>query len=58
MQLFLFADPQMKSMWEQSIMNLTSDIFTEAFFGVRVDPDAMYSCLKGSWNKGRFVVLP
>ncbi|KAL9988425.1 hypothetical protein ACROYT_G002868 [Oculina patagonica] len=46
-------DPQMKSTWEQSIMNLTSDIFTEAFFGVRVDPNAMYSCLKGSWNKGR-----
>lgn len=47
----------MKSAWEESIMNLTCDIFTEAFFGVRVDPEAMYRCLKGSWAKGRFVVL-
>jgi len=45
------ADPQMKATWELSIMNLTSDIFTEAFFGIRVDPNAMFRCLKGSWAK-------
>ncbi|KAJ7339349.1 hypothetical protein OS493_005743 [Desmophyllum pertusum] len=47
------ADSKLKSTWEQSIMHLTSDIFTEAFFGVRVDPHSMYTCLKGSWGKGR-----
>ena len=55
--LYLTADAQMKATWELSIMNLTSDIFTEAFFGTRVDQMAMYKCLKGSWGKGRFVVL-
>ena len=55
--LYLTADAQMKATWELSIMNLTSDIFTEAFFGTRVDKMAMYKCLKGSWGKGRFVVL-
>ena len=46
----------MENKWELSIMNLTSDIFMEAFFGCRVDPNAMYRCLKGSWHKGRFVL--
>ena len=45
----------MENKWELSIMNLTSDIFMEAFFGCRVDPNSMYKCLKGSWHKGRFV---
>lgn len=46
------ADSQLKSNWEESVMNLTSDIFTESFFGVRVDSNAMFTCLKGSWTKG------
>ena len=50
---FTSADSQLKCKWEESVMNLTSDIFTESFFGVRVDSNAMYTCLKGSWTKGR-----
>lgn len=45
------ADPRLKSTWEQSIMDLTCDIFTEAFFGIRVDHQAMFKCVKGSWGK-------
>ena len=51
----LSTDHKMENKWELSIMNLTSDIFMEAFFGCRVDPNSMYKCLKGSWHKGRFV---
>ena len=51
---FTSADSQLKSNWEESVMNLTSDIFTESFFGVRVDSNAMFTCLKGSWTKGRY----
>ena len=50
------AENQMKAAWELSIMDLVSDIFTEAFFGTRLDQIAMYKFLKGSWGKGRFVV--
>ena len=34
-------------------MHLTSDIMTEAFLGVRVDPQVMYKVLKASWTKGK-----
>lgn len=47
------AENQMKAAWELSIMDLVSDIFTEAFFGTRLDQIAMYKFLKGSWGKGR-----
>lgn len=47
------ADSEMKANWELSIMDLTSDIFTEAFFEIRVNQISMYKCLKGSWGKGR-----
>ena len=56
MIIFISADAHLKCAWEQSIMNLTSDILTEAFFGIRVDHHAMYKFLKGSWGKRGFVI--
>lgn len=47
------ADSQLKATWELSIMDLISDIFTEAFLGTRLDQKYMYNFLKGSWGKGR-----
>lgn len=52
---YFTIDSEMKANWEMSIMDLTSDIFTEAFFEIRVNQISMYKCLKGSWGKGRFV---
>ena len=54
--VFISPDPRLKSTWEQSIMDLTCDIFTEAFFGIRVDHQAMFKCVKGSWGKRGCVI--
>ena len=56
LHVFISADPTLKSTWEQSIMDLTCDIFTEAFLGIRVDHQAMFKCVKGSWGKRGCVI--
>jgi hypothetical protein len=50
---FIVQDAKIKASWEEDIMAMTSDIFTEAFLGTRVDPANMYEMLKGTWTKSR-----
>nr|QJI54761.1 cytochrome CYP443C1 [Nematostella vectensis] len=45
------ADANLKQDWENDVRAMLSDIFTEAFLGVSVNPTLMYNMVKGSWAK-------
>ncbi|KAK3739600.1 hypothetical protein QZH41_011218, partial [Actinostola sp. cb2023] len=48
------ADATLRVNWENDVMALTSDIFSQAFLGTRVEPSSMHDMVHASWtnNKG------
>ena len=51
----LTTDEATKRDFEESVMEMTSNIFTETLLGVRLDAQLLYTFLHGVWGKGKYV---